>query len=152
MQLRIKRPSWENEKNFPLRPVSLIGQRFFYFPGYLGFLKRQLNVELQPDVFLRVTLIEEYLDYLKVKLTYLCSWPRTHAILAYWSRLIYTVMFALLFLTITNKTHRCHGSKSQRILFWVTEKYMLRFNFFVGLKNRDIPGTCRCIPIVSILK
>jgi len=35
--------------------------------GFLGFLKTRLQMELQPNVFLRAALVESYLDFLKVR-------------------------------------------------------------------------------------
>ena len=37
-----------------------------FIAGYLGFLKRYLGMELQPEVFLRVPLMEQYFNFLRV--------------------------------------------------------------------------------------
>ena len=37
-----------------------------FITGYLGFLKRYLAMELQPEVFLRVPLMEQYFNFLRV--------------------------------------------------------------------------------------
>ena len=44
-----------------------------FIAGYLGFLKRYLGMELQPEVFLRVPLMEQYFNFLRVSGSFFSS-------------------------------------------------------------------------------
>ena len=64
-----------------------------FIAGYLGFLKRYLGMELQPEVILRVRLMEQYFNFLrvsgsfcsphhKVKVWVIAQWAHTKS--TYW--------------------------------------------------------------------
>ncbi len=62
----IKHPRWCFSRN--VRRLSDFWlQNLYFLLGYLGFLNSRLHLEMKPEVFLRVSLIEKYLHYLAVR-------------------------------------------------------------------------------------